>query len=87
MGGQSQLQGALGRPLIGLSQTMEGLRLPLGWTDGRTDVQTYRFPLCSTGPRPPLGPKPKKAARRCKLSGLVFCLEPRYFVRDCIYFQ
>ena len=25
-----------------------------------TDVRTYRFPLCSTGLRPPLGPKPKK---------------------------
>ena len=40
----------------GLSQPQRSLG---GGTDVRTYVQTYRFPLCSTGLRPPLGPKPK----------------------------
>ena len=31
-----------------------------GRTDGRMDIRMYRFPLSSTGLRPPLGLKPKK---------------------------
>ena len=46
------------------SQRLTQASLMLAW-GGRayvsTDVRTYRFPLCSTGLRPPLGPKPKKA--------------------------
>ena len=40
-------------PASGMLETASGM-------DRWTDVQTYRFPLCSTGLFPPLGPKPKK---------------------------
>ena len=67
MGGPCQLQRALGQLMEGLSQPLGCLRLPLGWTDERMVVQTYRFPLYFTGLRPPLGPKPKKERQREKI--------------------
>ena len=47
---------------------LRGWPKPAPWINKRTlrqkyvwtDIRTYRFPLCSTGLRPPSGPKPKK---------------------------
>ena len=57
----SQRQAHAPQRLAHASQRL--LRPPRGWLrcwGVCTGVQTYRFPLCSTGLRPPSGPKPKK---------------------------
>merc|ERR1711989_87794 len=57
-------KGSLTEPLTdppdGLSQPQGDLFRPKGSLNDLSgeDVRTYRFPLCSTGLCPPLGPKP-----------------------------